>query len=512
MARPKKTAPKKPAKQKISLDMAAESAADDELMDIDPDLSDFEVDELTAGPLAQEDPEDYSESPAFTKDVFMDSQNKAKMLSDWAKYTIKRGNDLLGNQDFPYSWERLQKDYGPGYYTVQGRCKNSGKILSQQTQSIGDPRTIAELQREQNNDHHEETHEKPDPMAWITLMNQQQEKAEAKAQQAATSQTNAMAMMMQTMMTMQQQSTQQFQTMLLEMNKQSQSQAQSQMTLLTTLLTAGPKDKSMDPMLMIKMMQDSEKRGEDKSKEMYRLIEDKVEKLAEEKAELMSANAGEGEESMIKTVIKGFVPILSQALSQGGLGGMGQTPNNIDRANQFTPEQVALIEKQKEEALKKSNQMIEAQRVAAQTPVPANFAGKTVNNTEVRPVNKSTVTNTQAVTKVDGGIRRGEVVMKEKIFNLVAGDIGSALLLRKGASQTAEGVIKKLESSGITRQTVLDNVSLEDVFAFAADNGVPLEKAKPWLTEFYEFIQTNKTANGLPARAGAQSRQPSQNI
>jgi hypothetical protein len=533
VAKARKTENKGKANRKrgIDIELAAESAAADTLEDLDPtseDISepftfkDEDNDEGVAN-LFSSRPEDVT--TLADKDVFIDGFKKATAQNDGVRFFIKKNSQFLATRNYPYDWERLQAEYGEGYYVVQAKGVKTGRILCQQTEMIGDSRTLSEQNADNDEAPAAQVNTQPDPMAWITLMNQQQEKAESKAMASATAQTNSMAMMMQAMMTMQSQSTQQFQTMMMEMNKQAQQQAQSQLTLLTTLLTAksGKSDDGMSPITVMKMVQDAEKSGESRAKEMYRIIEDKVDKLADERAELLAAGSSDGEESMIKTVIKGFVPILTQAMQNGSLPGMPaqapqRSPAEIEAANHFTPAQVALIEKQRQaEAVsaQRARQAIESQRVANNTVVPGNFAARPAG-AEARPV-ASPVINPQVVnpppaTKVSGEARRGVETMKEKILNFAADDIGAALVSRKGASETAEEIVKKLETSGVTRQTILDNVSLKDVFDFAEAKGIPLNLAKSWLTEFYESIQKTKTADGVPARTRAQSRQPSQNI
>ncbi len=86
------------------------------------------------------------------------------------------------------------------------------------------------------------------------------------------------------------------------------------------------------------------------------------------------------------------------------------------------------------------------------------------------------------------------------IFNVVALDIGQALMSEESASKTAAECLGKLEKAGFSRQTVAKAFTLEDFYRIGKQAGVP-DIAKPWLKEFHESIALKEVAE--PVRTAA---------
>lgn len=418
---------------------------------------------------------------APTYDIFEEAHRLAQSEGDIPKFLIKKDGQMIGTMYYPCSWETIQKRYGGGYYQVQARRASNGLILKNATEMIA---ALPDEEGIEEPSHDSSIQNQPSFLEFMTLLNSTQEKAEQKARDAAASAQSANAMMMQSMMQMQQQSQQQFQMMIIELNKQSQAQSQQQQTMLTTLMTSLlSKKESGDGFTaasVMKMVQDAARDAESRTKGWFELVEKKAEALAEEKAQAM--DRGEEDESLTKSVIKGFIPLLSQVMvNQGGGQAPAQQPPRVP-----VPSQPLQAPRQVSAPLVKPN-----------PAMPQNMAPKVVTPEVQKPIAPQQATKLEAARPVgpvienkaqEKSTKSEELPVKEQIINLLKMDIGQAFMLKRSASGTAEACLKKLEKKGISRQTVLDVFTLEDFFALADQYGV-LDQAKPWISEFYAALK-----------------------
>lgn len=440
-------------------------------------------------------------------DVFEEGHRRAVSLNDTARFSIKRNSELIATKDYPYSWDRVRQDYGPGYYQIIAKRRSNGHLLKQQSETLGDPNEGREEQEV-------EIPSQSENLSVLALMTQQQERADARAREATQKTENGLATVMQTVMQMQQQSNQQMMTMFMEQQKQTQTlmmtmfQSQNKpqpesalMPILTALITAKPKDEGMKWTEVLKLVQDAEKRAEDRTARQYEMIDKKADQLAEIKAEAMSS----GDSGEKPTMFQSLVPILSQVLAGQQAQGQGQP----------SPEQIAhqrmLEERQRLNAGASLNEGFTETRPAIPAARPEQR--RTMPNPQARPRPVQAVPNvsqpgagatvagpTQVQNQVpSAGPAKGVQLddrTKKNIFDFAAPDIGNALLQGLGPDITAETVLKKLESEGIARQTVATAFTVEDFYGYAALYQVPKE-ANPWLKDFHEAIQKLASAESV---------------
>lgn len=474
---------------------------DDEEYDIDPDTEN----NLVADSIfSQSTPQQINE-----RDVFEDANKIALQRNMPIYFNIYKNSGYIARVEYPYDWSKLQKQFGEGHYKVVARFHGTNQIVTSQSQFVNG---VEDPNKAQHQD--DSTHQ--DPMAWITLMEQKAEKAKADAQTQAQAQQNQFALMMQTMMQAQQSSQQQMQMMMLEMNKQAQAQLQQSQaltnTLITTMLSKKSDDGGFNSATVLKMIQDAEARAESRTKNWYELVEKKADELAEMKAESMGGDSEENE-SLSKTLIKGFVPILSQVMTQGQQAQAQQA----QKPQQLTPQEEARLiaqrtqAQQTAQATQKAAQVIEQGRGPQGIRPSTGFADERKVTPKINPIPQVEHPNlngkTQEVSTTDRKDTKME--LKTKIFEIVKGDIGQALLLRKDATKTAQACLKKLENNGFLRQTVKETLTLEDYFKFAKDNGVP-DIAKPWIEEFYAEIQKSSASastNGKPTKSATEPKE-----
>lgn len=440
------------------------------------------------------------------RDVFEDAQKAAIARNVPIYFSIYKNTGYIARAEYPYSWDKIQKQFGEGHYKVIAKYHGTNQIVTSQSQFVVGIEKPIEASKE---------NETNQSMSWVALMNEQTEKAKIESQSQAQAQASSMSTMMQMMMQTQAQASSQMQLMMMEMNKQSQAQAQASQALVLSLMTslASKKDDNggFNSATVLKMIQDAEARGESKTKSWYDLVEKKAEQIAEDRIE--AQGSGEENESTVKTLVKSFVPILSQVMNQNA---QAQAQPQMTQA-----QQAQLVAQKNQEALmNRPNQVIQQGREqSGQGPRPnVGFADERKGIVKTNPIPQASRPEiiVQPQDLVSSNRKEATLETKSKIFNLVKADIGSALLLRKKATETAEKCLKLLEKEGFLRQTVKESLTLEDYFKFAKENSVP-DMAKPWIEEFYAEIQKTGVAsvstNGKstkPTRSIVESRESTQ--
>lgn len=450
--------------------------------------------------LADQEQQSTSDDDIDSKDVFVEAAEKARSRNTRAKYTIyKDGVWQAVKTSTNYNWERVQAEFGGGYFKIIARDVG-GRYIASESREIAEPLKNDEATfATKVSPFASEEQSKAHTLDYLEVMKENQREAETKAREQSNSIATLMATMMQaqtqsqtTMMTLMQQSQQQFQALLMESQKnqqvQSQEHTKTMMTLLTTMLTK--KDDGLGLTTTLKLLEDAKKNAKDEARETYRFVEEKAEKLAVEKAEAMSSN-GEQEESLVKSLIKGFVPVISQAVAHASTQS-AQVPGEAALRPDIANAQLALAE-----AAKQRN-LTAHKPVSARPEVHGRVtgSGEPVLRPEVAtrpPVQKARNTGVVKVTQNEDRLQR-------IIFGKVSADIGQALLSRQSASSTAEVVLQKLEKEGFTRQTVQKAFTLNDFYTLGKEYGLP-DIAKGWIKEFYDEIQNVQSSVSAPPPA-----------
>jgi hypothetical protein len=235
------------------------------------------------------------------------------------------------------------------------------------------------------------------------------------------------------------------------------------------------------------------------------ILEKKVEQ-AKEEAEA-NASTGEENESTIKTIVKSFVPILGQALSQGQLLQAPQEP-------QLTPEQQRelairkkneeLVEQRRKQAELQTLQMQRTQRPVTPTATPNVYQGQPQIHTVKDPNQGPKGVELGTVKVKDTSIRESKVsentqAMRQKIMRVVEGDITQGLFLGTDPIKTAAVCLTKLEKTAISRQDVLNALPLDYLLDQAKAGGIPDSKFG-WIKELYAAIEKYDAKPPKPRR------------
>jgi hypothetical protein len=289
-------------------DFAAQKAVEEfehsmDAGDIEDDTDDIEDESA---------PDDISEGSydGDAQDVFLDAFNKAQKRNETAKYSIYRNGEMIAVKYHPYSWEKVQSEYGAGHYKVLAR-NSRGHYLSAQSQLIGVPTPEAkapEVAPPQQN-------QGMNFLEMWTLMKDEKEKSERELKEQSHNAANSQSEMFKTMMMMSQQAQQQSQTMMMtilqQMNQNTVQMVQS-MNDKVGLMFQNKKEEGIDPLKLQLLLQEAEKRAEERMRFMFEQIEAKSEAMAEEKAELLANQTEDGEKDSLTTqLIKGFIPLIA---------------------------------------------------------------------------------------------------------------------------------------------------------------------------------------------------------
>ncbi len=292
----------------------------------EPDIEES-FEEIDAEDQLSENHELSIEGQRDSYDVFFDCGKKAQSKGVLAEFIIKKNGERMSTKLHPYSWDQCHKEFGAGLYDILARVRGVGTILGRQSQMLGSLDEGAQIEESVPTNG---SYSQPDPFAIFKLMKDNENEAKREAREIAAQQSNAQAELLKTVLLVSGQtkaaetggSTQMFQ-MMMEMNR-SNMEAMKQMNennnrlfeklsdRINQIATSKPKDE-FGPMAIMKMMQDAETRGMGFIEKMN----EKIEKKAEERAELLSAASGDEEtEKGMWGTLKGFIPLLTQAVQK----------------------------------------------------------------------------------------------------------------------------------------------------------------------------------------------------
>jgi hypothetical protein len=449
-------------------------------------------------------------SPADTEvDVFDFAWKECRDKNDTPRFWIHRNSEFLCIKEWPYDFERLQKEYGGGLYKISARSRKTGQVIKVQSEMIASQADEADYQEDQA-----QAVPQPSPFEFMTHMDRVRQESRREAEAASQQQTNTLAAMMTALTQSQQSQMQQMQMMMIENSKLAQAQIQaaqaqaqksseSTLTLLITLLSKkddGPK--GLSPIELVKLLEDREKHVLERRRAEDERFEKRMNQIRDE---LESKDEGDGEEkeSLTQSLIKGFIPIIANMQQQqAALQGQQLTPEQ--HAQLLHEENQRQLEHQKQQDEINNRRQREISSRKAQAAGPTAVAGgapmptRTVGGAPApaRNVNPQVVpaapvqgppANAPEEVKVMTNVREK---LQAQIFEYVKDDLGIALMQSADASKTAEQLLEKLAKVNVTRQNVLEVFTLQDFFKIAEVNGVPLNLAGTWLEEFYNAIRT----------------------
>lgn len=453
-------------------------------------------------------------------DIFDYCQKDFVEKGDYIDYSIKKNGALAGTKKHPYSWEKLQREYGEGRYQVIAKSKTTGRIVKKQSMEVDgvpeynkeneknsfDPSDlvskIAEVVKPKN--------EGPSFMELFTLMNSASEKARVEAEKSAEKQTSTLVQMMQ-------QNTQMMLAMLTQQSSQPKQDTTGDLFRLfqsfaekmenrfeknlEKIAALNQPKSDIGVLEMLKMKEDAEERGFKKYAQLNQLAEVK----AQEKVDLIEEYRGEGggekkDKSMTETLIETMLPTIAGALAktQSQPVAVPQIPQQRRPVSPTRPNQQRTA-KPSAPTLPKANFTAQAK--------PSEKSGQSVrtnNGQSNKPVSQLNSGLPKANFNVSKPVVEVSVTTSESwkkhTTDLLIPVFTEHLLNQTEPHLVAPKIIETLNQNGIGREEFLNKVSNSDILDVVKGFELP-EIAYPWFEEVYANIKNSGTNHTIGEHA-----------
>lgn len=425
------------------------------------------------------------------------------------QYTVKKNNVLIASAiTHPYSWEKIQKQYGEGLYQVLAKNAATKQFIKSQTQMLGSV-DVDNMDKETEKT---ENQNQFGVMEMMTLLERKAQEARREAREEAQRMAEIQEKQQNTMLTLvtalvsnkpagPSAAETQLQTM--QMMTQMMDKIQNNTNLMFERLSnriekiaeGATNKESFTALDIMKMTSDAQAKGF----EMYNRMEEMAEKKAQEKIELIeeykdedSDDKEDKKESATDSLIKTILPTIVTALSGS-------------RLPQAQPHPMQAQQNQQQLMARRN---AEAQEIARRKEVLKRKAEQAELNKVINEANTSPLTNiVSGLPKVDFEAETNlasnfsdEVVsdsVKNKCLEILPPFLGQLMIEASGGNvtneQAAEATMNYLTEHGISRAEFIANVESQDLIDVANEYSLP-EEAKVWLNELYGNIQnTNRT-------------------
>lgn len=436
--------------------------------------------------------EAYSEQLAETIgfDIF-DFCDKVVKQGDQIKYEIRKNGEMLATKVHPYSWERLQKDYGAGSYQVTARSMITRKYVKHETRPVANiDGSDTPFQRPEENQ--EPKPQAPGFMEMFSLMNNVSEKSKAEAREMAREQASASNVMMQGFIAMMQNSSTQAQQMFLEMSKLNMNVAEK-LTEVTNkmfekmedrfekIVEKLGKNKGDDNLGVLQLMQLTEN-AQKKGFDMFDKISKIAEAKADEKLEMLEQNrdtkARGDKSSIVDRLVDNVLPTITNAISEQQKRD-AQQRRFLPRSQQLNPSQAPRFEQRA--------------RVNPSPTNPAPEKSQVQTNSEHSGANSGKVSEPSNITMNEFGLPRMNVAepvipTKTSIEEWLVPVMGKCLLKLESTETGAKEIIKVLQENKIPVKLFLDVFKKEDATPIVEKYGLPKE-AVVWFEGVYANIE-----------------------
>jgi len=513
--------------------------------------------------------DDDVETPKFVPHSFHDVQQEARLKQaleydifdycekrskkgDQIQYEIRKDGVLHAHKYHPYTWEKLQKDYGRGQYQVKARSLLTKGYIKSETRLVGESlrdddeeikfdKEAAKQAPNQNN---------LDFMQLLALMNSVSERSRAEAQETARAQAEAntallqaliqkpqegmgtkelmvfMSTMMQAnkkddtpmmelmfkMMSTSQDTanrvSEQTSRMIEKMNENNARMFEKMNERFEKIMEDSKKDDGGDKLGYLEVMQMTES-AQRKGFDLFSKMQELAESKADEKLELINALKGSGtkeeKKSMTETLIETLLPSITTAVAQST--GKAPAPLNPQPRRSLPPH----VSRPQASGFRGG---------AGKAQNAASFEGKSRGlQAQGEASRKISESGDKGVLKTHGGlpsfevtapqnseqnpvVREAQVVQKPEvqvsglrahIEQLLTMVIGNSLLKGHSPEQGGEAILLELYRHKISVQNFLQAIDESYIMEIIEKFSLPAE-VKPWFEGAYAHIQ-NKAGN-----------------
>jgi hypothetical protein len=461
-------------------------------IDIPDQFSAEDVDNLVSST-----PDDAADDISIGFDLFDYCDKLQKNQGHQISYVVKRNGEMLTVKYHPYTWERIQKEYGAGQYQIIAKSLTTKRYLKQETRVIAD----TEENWRNNNKEQQVIHiPAPPPPPGIDfkemflMMNQMQERqrqeAREQSKEAAKMQENQMMAMVEMMKTSSNQSSQMFLEVAKMTQTVSEKLASSQAQMFEKMETRFERviDKlgnnkvetpSINPFEILKMTKDAEESGFNRMAQLLTFARAEAEERYSDRDERQPKAE---KKSLTDTLIESMLPTITTALTGQAFG-------------QGTP--VAKLPQQVRRVLPQTRPAIPAKAATGNQT--------TGNNQAPRETNPQTQSN--AKSRVINGIGLPSVSFDEvplskqevlptitEIEEWLAPIVGECLFNRVPVEQASPTVIDVLKNRGLSKENFCKIMSESSMIALVTKYGLP-EEATDWFKGVYANISSTTGAS-----------------
>ena len=448
-------------------------------------------------------------------DIFDFCQKEFVEKGDYIDYSIKKNGALAGTKKHPYSWERLQKEFGEGRYQVIAKSKTTGRIVKKQSMEVeGLGGSHYEEEKKSSFDPSDlvakiaeavkPKQEGPNFMELFTLMNNASEKSRLEAERSAEKQQSTIVQMMQ----------QNTQMMLAMFQTQAQQPKQDSTMEIAKLIQAfsekmenrfekaidkiqnqnQPKD-NVSVIEMIKMREEAQEKGF----KLYSQLNQLAESKAQEKVELIEEYRGEGgtsekkDKSMTETLIETMLPTIAGALAKANTGAAAAVPQArpVPQQRRVLPQGAVArrgVKTQANPILPKADLKPKERPVQKVGPVIREDSRKDPEPTQEQDIGlpKAQFNLAPKVSNTVVNVKSAE--WKKGVTDLLVPVFTEHLVEQTPAVDVAPKIIDTLAARNISREEFLNNVAFSDILDVVKGFELP-EIAYPWFEEIYANIK-----------------------
>lgn len=506
----------------------ASKPKNDEFLEDDDAFSEFVVgDNSNIEEISEFDIFDYCESEFVKK-------------GDFVEYTVKKNGATVGFKKHPFSWEKIQKEFGGGRYNILAKSVLTGKIVKRQTMAVEDAlhedrrdsgigfnpadlvSQIAEVVKPKN--------EGPNFMELFTLMNNQQEKSRIEAERAAERAKADSEKQSSTLIQLMQQNT----MMMLEMMKSTkkddptlqlaqliQSFAEKMENRFERAIDKiqnqnASKSSEFGLLEVLKLQQDAQ----DKGFKLYSQLNQIAEAKADEKLELIeeyrengTTSTGE-KKSMTDTLIETILPTVAGALAQQGQQKAAQQSaqrrpvsqnaqrrqiqrptNTAGQRTQAAPVQASNQgQTQTTKTASANNGQIGRTNVGQGIKPVKNALGLPKASFSPAPIAPVTQTvSSQAYYEETAELE--DTQFKSKMTEMLVPIFTQHLLEQSEPVVVAGAIELGLMDNGVDKEEFLSKISFGDIMDVVKGYELP-EEVNPWFREIYANLKTESN-NGI---------------
>ena len=449
-------------------------------------------------------------------DIFDFCENEFVKKGDFVQYTIKKNGATVGFKKHPYSWEKIQKEFGGGRFNIFAKSMLTGRIVKRQSMPVEDEMIddkkesgmgfnpsdmvaqIAEAVRPKN--------EGPNFMELFTMMNSQQEKSRLESERASERAKQESDKSTSNLIQIMQQNT----LMMLEMmkgnKKEDSSTVMMQMMqnfsekmdarferMLDKIQNSQGKKPEFGLMEVLKLQQDSQ----DKGFKLYSQLNNLAETKAEQKIELIenykSENSGTKEKkSMTDTLIETMLPTIAGALAKSAVPAEVPVKQAIARP---TPRPV-LRPQPVQQTAKAQQPRPTTQAKPAQQTTQRNSIG--LPSTKFNEPKKEVIKEETKIIVPEVVLEEVTTTLEQRYLNHVKEYLIPVLvehlMEQTDTLTTARSVETCLIQNGSSRKEFVETVTLDGIMSLVSTFELPKE-VNPWFEDIYANLKNESLAS-----------------